>query len=744
MDSGIDCQGRQTLDPDETEPPEGLSHFKVFVETITNRTKHFPGIVFRSWMYFDTWRNLLRLDINSDYDMMEGVPRTSIMDRDSGVEYSINHYSGDCTIKTWSKGDFAKIVGAEIADVVMTASRYMFFLDEKYVFTGFSETRSMMTSRWTATRNDISKNQNPSKKHKKVVVDYQFLANTTEDAGEFTSSSIPVRIDLTIYDDKDLNSIVEVQTINLLNLLRAYEIYELNPFDVRDCFDMPTQRSWFKISFHGKWNKGASQNQDLFKKEIIDQITDELEVSYVRLPEVEFDHDGNSVYATLLVLEPADYLLQFQPWEPAKPSIYDTKVQFRVNDDEVCAATCLTYRGFECRAFFECSGQEFNCYISNYLNSTGKKQPVPDCHHYKLSAESPRFQVPNAEVFKWLEKKIESGEFVFEFEYGALKNSKGRYEGYAIEDQAFEDDPAFVDYLRDDFRIARSHAFLTEDYTRLMLTTTYADCLLACDMTRGFKCETFSYCYKEQSCLLSDFVVKIPVKEKNIIQENDCVIISRRYLDEYNVIAGTVYVSDPKQRIERVNNDDRCAYLCDNTTDFTCRSFDYCYDSWTCDLYIERAIDIPEEKLNHSSPFCSHFERDTLVDFKKHPNQMLDGSRESSVVDVSVSHCADVCEKQPDYGCFGFDYCTDKTGVSTCFLTKDYYTDKGAVIHDSTTCNHFSREYYDGKDRNEFSHSKKSKYKYSPGDMAGLGVSMLVISIALTLAGIYVYNMQYK
>ncbi|XP_037789197.1 uncharacterized protein LOC119584581 [Penaeus monodon] len=203
-----------------------------------------------------------------------------------------------------------------------------------------------------------------------------------------------------------------------------------------------------------------------------------------------------------------------------------------------------------------------------------------------------------------------------------------------------------------------------------------------------------------------------------------------------------VYTGDADLVIKSTDAD-KCAYHCSNVTAITCRSFDYCQKERMCYLYEQRTIDMPPELINHTVPDCSHYSRDALVDFKKHENQVLEGSRDRYLKFVSASYCAQVCEDEPDYGCNGFDYCEQPDDI-TCFLTSDHYTDEGVEIGNSPTCSHYSREYYDGKDMNAYAHSRSSKYIYGPGDMAGLACSMLVISIAATFGGVYAYNKYFK
>ncbi|KAK7078381.1 hypothetical protein SK128_010915 [Halocaridina rubra] len=741
---GVDCRGRMSLDSKENTPPTAPENFKVYMETITRRVNHTDGTVFRSWLYFDAFRKAMRLDVNPTYDANAGKAYKSIQDLGTGIEYYIDKKTGECTIRPWKRDDLGTLIGVEIADIIFADPNKLFYLDEAYIFNGISETRSLMTSRWTSTRTDI---KNPDGgNYKKVIVDYEFLADVMGDGSEFRTLGTPVKIDITIYQDSDSNSVQETQTVNLLSIDSAFEAYEINPFDVRECSTLPTQRSWLKIHFLGDWTQGAEQNQDLFKKQIMEKIYSGTKTSYVRMSEITFDHIEMRVMATILLLEPSPYHLQFVQQQDAKPSTVDSQIPFPINDVDSCAAFCLAYKNFDCRQYYECSGQGRNCYVSNWNQPKPPFVDVPPCQRFTKALTSSDFQQPNGVLYAWLLNETAYHQFTFTLVYTDWDGSEkeGVFDGFRVDNEVYGNDPIFVDYLRSDFHLARNHAKLKATFNQLTLQGgSYIECLLACDMTLSFTCQTFSYCYNSQNCYLSDYVGSTPVDQNDVVTQQDCVVVGRRYTDSYNVIEGTVYTSDAQQTITEVKDPDKCAFLCDNSTDFTCRSFDYCLDTHICDLYTERSIDIPSELLNHSVPMCLHFERNALVDFVRHDNQVLAGSRDRFLQGVTASYCAEICEQEPDYGCNGFDYCKEG-GIINCFLTQDHYSDDGVVISNSPTCSHYSREYYDGKDRNSFAHSKKSKYKYGPGDMAGLGVSMLVISIAMTFAGVYIYNKNFK
>ncbi|XP_071536749.1 uncharacterized protein [Panulirus ornatus] len=748
---GLDCKGRETLDPSMSNPPDAPSMFEVFLETVVqplNGGDEVHPLVFRAWMYYDSSRQLLRLDVNPDQDADQPHKSyKSIHDYTTGIEYQINLVNGECTMKALDPNQLGNLVGSSIiSDVIMANPDNLFHLDDTYFFNGYGVTRALKTTRWTSTREDIM-NPDTGEPFKKAVVDYQFLSEFTSNHGEMSGRPMPARVDVTVYRDNDTSSVLYHHTVNFLHMKTSFEVYSVNPFDVGECMDIPTQRTWVKITFDGKWLEGASQEPDEFKKILLNQISEETGTSPVRLPEVQLDHDLDLVFATVLLLEPAPYHLQFNHLEDRKPTENDSPLNVVIQDVDICALECLRYSKFTCKSFYQCTGLAKNCYVSNYKNSPGNFIDIPkNCSHYKKAIiKDTKIQKPNWEILLWLNSKIAERKLKIKIDYEDSEGQmqSGEYTAIAQEEQLLGDDPILVDLVRDDYHLASKQSRLKNKYTDQTLNkVSYAACLLSCSGQMAFKCEAFSYCYSARSCFLSSHVVKIPVPITDVIRKTDCVIISRSHIDDYNKIDGTVYLGEPNEKLEAFDSE-TCAYYCDTATDYTCRSFDFCNDEGTCNLYDQHSLNVPDDVISTSNPDCVHYSRNALVDFVKHDKQVLAGNRDRYVKSISTTRCAQVCEDEPGFGCNGFDYCNE-AGDITCFLTSAHYSDAGVVISNSPSCDHYSREYYEGSDRNSFAHHRKSSYIYGPGDMAGLACSMLIISIGLTFAGVYAYNKYYK
>ncbi|KAG7163827.1 putative PAN domain-containing protein 6, partial [Homarus americanus] len=777
---GLDCPGRKPMDPNRITPPEVPDTFKVFMEVVKRSladdgSENLNTTVFRSWMYYDKFRQLVRLDINPDMDadqhtktyksvhdyktgecslfyhrhpstIVTRLPHTSAPPQPTpplppptpplppptpplppptppllpptlsqlpssilpqpllsskanislyfftGIEYRIFLETGQCNMQALDPNQLGTMIGSDvIGSVIMANPSNFFYLDKLYVFSGYSETRGLFINKWTATRNDI-KNLVTGKNYKKVVVDYEFLADTTVVDTGTKGLPVPVRIDVTVYNDSDTDSILYTHTLNLLHFVTDFEVFQLNPFDVRDCMDIPSQRTWIKLTFSGDWYHGAMQEPDLFRKMLLNRISSGSGSTYVRFPEIDLDHDTDSIYATMLVLEPAPFMLEFQQEPDRKPTVNDVQLSLTIQDTELCALQCLRYSIFICHSFYECSGLGRNCFVSNYKNSPGEFINIPkNCSHYsKAIIKHTKVQKTNAELMLWLQLMVDEGTFnikvVYQDDQGHTKTAW--YKATKVEEELMADDPILVDLVKDDYHKAYLKGKLKGSHTDQQLKkVSYDLCLATCEMERAFKCESFSYCYYDRSCYLSSYVVDIPVNTRDIILKTDCIIMTRKHTDDYSKLEGTVYLGKPKAKMVALDAG-KCAFYCDNSTSFTCRSFDFCASN-------------------------------ALVDFKKHPNQVLAGNRDRYVKEVSTTECAQVCENEPNFGCDGFDYCVEG-GDITCFLTSAHYSDAGIVITNSPTCDHYS------------------------SDMAGLGCSMLVISIAFTFAGVYAYNKHYK
>ncbi|ROT84972.1 hypothetical protein C7M84_021712 [Penaeus vannamei] len=475
------------------------------------------------------------------------------------------------------------------------------------------------------------------------------------DIGEQKGRPLPVRLDVTIYRDDNASAVLSRYTVNLLHMQTSFLSTNFNPFDVRECMDIPSQRTWLKITYAGIWEHGASQNPDEFKKILLEQIQGGTDMSPVRLPEVQLDHDQEFVFATVLLLEPAPYHLQFKQLVDRKPTDDDVQLEFATDDDDMCASGCLRFSTFECKSFYLCKTLNKNCFVSNYLNSGGSVFPVKACKHYqRAEIKNTKFQKPNQEIVDWIMTKGYLKEKYTDLKlpkvcggFGGLGwEGRWRWEGCGWEG-SWEEGRRGKGGWRS---------------TRTLSCRRYVD-----GGNGGW--EGWEGWGRREGGGLGS------------------------HTDDYEKLDGTVYTGDADQVIKSTDAD-KCAYHCSNATSITCRSFDYCEKKKTCYLYEQRTIDMPPEMINHTVPDCSHYSRDALVDFKKHENQVLEGSRDRYLKFVSASYCAQVCEDEPDYGCNGFDFCEEPEDV-TCFLTSDHYTDEGVDIGNSPTCSHYSRSHTD-------------------------------------------------
>ncbi|XP_045101061.1 uncharacterized protein LOC123498049 [Portunus trituberculatus] len=749
--NGLECKDRMTLDPNYIDPPNAPDRFQVFTETVLVPERSYikDYVIYKSWLYYDRTKKLLRFDVNPGMDLQEPTAAyKSIHDYNTGIEYRIDVNTGECQMKALDDHQFGNQIGSNtIGGIIMADPDHLFHLDDKYIFSGLSERRGVKTRRWTAVRDDIfSVEQNQMLK--KTVVDYHFSSEDVVNEDEREGTRLPIQVEATVYFNNDTDKIDYRDILNLLNMQTSFQEYDFNPFHVGECLDRPTDRTWLKITFAGDWFHGASQMPGEFSRKLIDYVATKTKSSYVRFPEVQLEHDMSGfVYASMLLLEPAPYLLQFHKLPDRVPTSSETLIQVKMHDEENCAYICLSYEKFVCKSFYKCKGDGKTCYVSNYKNPIGTNLNVKACPHYSKSlvTDSKAVQEINEVIEAKLGFFIMTENFTIELEYkdhdGVVQ--KGKYRALFESEEINGDDPVFVDIVRDDFYLLRKRNKLANKFTDLRIPkVSYGTCLAKCLGQMSFECETFSYCYDTQDCLLSAKAEEKPPPDADLVSQVDCVVIARSHLNDYDLLEGFVYLGDPKE-VHTTLSPERCAYFCDNTADFTCRSFDFCLDSLKCSLYDHHTADAPDTMFNTSKD-CMHFSRNALVDFTKHANQKIDGTRDRYIKDTTPAACAQVCENEPDFGCNGFDFCNEQeSGGITCFLTQDHYSDDGTHISDSLTCDHYSRDYYEGEDRNTYAHNKKTNYIYGPGDMAGLACSMLVISIGFTFAGVYAYN-KYK
>lgn len=742
VEKGVECKNAVTLDPNKVDPPPIPNNFKVQMEYVLHRMD--VQDIYRSWMYYDGPRKLVRMDENTNDEFQLSYNTRHVHDYNTGVAHIINEATGTCRIEPIRTGSFGTM-GGIAGGVILADPDHIFHLDDSYLFTGYSETRGILTERWTSTRSDIP-NYEANGFYTKVVVDFQFLRDVVVDVGEASQRRYPVRMDLTVYDNEQLDRVLYEEAINFLGFSSEEDVFLIDEFDVRECYTLPQQHAWLKITFEGIWDYGINTHTQEFTQELLEFINHGYGVSFVRMPELQIDHDENFVFAILLLLEPPPYLLQFTKNPDKKPTTQDSKMPEAISDANFCARYCLSYKTFECKSFYECKGLGQNCFLSSVANSTGEVAVSQECAHYVYSLEEEKYiQRANREVEMWIDAQIVAGDLKFTFEYVDQNNvtKEGTYRATRMERELVADDPLLVDYIRDDFQPLEYGARIKDKFVTLTLTVDdYAECLGVCLGYEAFRCETFSYCYNDGSCKLSETIFVRPMTSGEVAYQGDCNVISRQLISDYTHVQGAVLIADVNQEVDDIFDPNYCAYLCDMAEDFVCRSFDFCEDTNVCYMHETHALDSGSGGLQLNATHCSHYSRDYLVDFEQHQNVRLSGTRDVYIADIPVDQCAKECVEQPDLECNGFDYCVEDELTTTCFLTADQYSGSGVSVSNDDTCDHYERVYFNGEDINTIvnKHKSSSKKSYGPGDMAGLALGMLVSTVALCFVGFYLYN----
>ncbi|XP_018016306.1 uncharacterized protein LOC108673043 [Hyalella azteca] len=743
LPKGLECSSRKSLDEGKQLPDLPLG-FRTHMEIILGDKS--GQIVYRGWMYYDTTRQLLRFDLKGDdveeleYDMK------LIFAYDSGILYAINSYTGDCKMSPIKPGYFGSLEGSVVGNILMADPDHFFHLDDTWSQngSGSSWTRGVLTERWTSTRNDIPNPEGGN--YPKVVLDYHFIRSDVLIIGHADDVSVqhPVRVDVTIYDPDDARVVVAEEAVNFLGFSSlASDSFAMGEFDVRECFMLPQQRSWLKITFEGIWERGLDTHVRDFEEDLARAIINGTGTSIIRIPEIQVDHDDNFVFAVLLLLQPAPYSLQFTPYPDKQPTDQDHLVEELINDADLCARYCLSYTTFHCSSFYQCPVQGKQCFLSSIINSTGTAATDVPCPHFVQTVSDTHAVQPfNEEVEMWINEEIVKQTLVFQYPYTDADGQEnyGVYTAVQMTREMFVDDPVFVDLIREDFVPLIGGARLKDEYNNVTFKKdTYISCLLTCKYYEAFECNTFSFCYDDGTCYLSSQVFVRPMTPQEVVLDGDCIVIGRQLLDEYTEIKGAVLNIDANMQFSGILDPNYCAYDCDVVTDFVCRSFDYCSDTGTCYLHDTHVLDAGDGDLQTNATHCTHYSSSYLTDFKKHENVRISGTRDVYLLYVTLDQCAKECVEDADIVCNGFDFCQEDGGQS-CYLTEAHYSGQGVQVSDTLVCDHYERVYYDGQDLNTVVNQQEPKKGYGPGDMAGLAVGMLISSFALTFVAFYFYN----
>ena len=78
-----------------------------------------------------------------------------------------------------------------------------------------------------------------------------YLKKSVVAVGESSDAYFPLRADITVYDDDAPLEVKFEEVINFLGFSAVSESYNYEIFNVENCFQLPQERDYLKITFNG-------------------------------------------------------------------------------------------------------------------------------------------------------------------------------------------------------------------------------------------------------------------------------------------------------------------------------------------------------------------------------------------------------------------------------------------------------------------------------------------------------------
>ncbi|GFS04397.1 antigen B membrane protein [Elysia marginata] len=305
-----------------------------------------------------------------------------------------------------------------------------------------------------------------------------------------------------------------------------------------------------------------------------------------------------------------------------------------------------------------------------------------------------------------------------------------------------------------------------ETAMQTLKSTHLRDCSDSCTSSLGYQCEAFTYCEKENLCLLNPRPDDSGRQDVYLQAEKNCDVYVRKYVTEFTAMQLTSAAIDKEMVYEQIEDPNVCARLCLDLNDFRCESFDFCTldggaGSATCSLFRKHYFDIAEssQTVILTNTQCTHYARNYLGDYDRKEG-ITDLPIATTIRKSSPESCAQSCSQQDSSGearCSMFQFCAiggvcefidesslvsdaqrltpklkkSPTGCATYSMKKNTYQ-----IHGRS---HSVRARASKAIRSKLNGDGFDDGGYGPGAMAVLAFGMLFLSSGLVLVGLFVW-----
>ncbi|XP_046353474.2 uncharacterized protein LOC124133217 [Haliotis rufescens] len=691
-------------------------------------------------VWYDSKYKLARYDtrdVTSPPPFYSPYTMTYVHDFNTGIAYNIDQVQGNCTITPISaatmqpdfKKDKAAFANNGAFVVQMKGPLEVFGLNYQYKYAGEKTARGILCDVFETAVPDFK--LPTMNKTTKAIYQYYFQSSAWNMVADGSND---------VTREQPIMAHVMAPEINLFMVYNIYDFDDEDPgmsvFDIKNCFGAD-QRHRFMVTFNKPFHPYLDTVQTLFERETLAMMSDDTFASPIRFQEPQLNYNLDSVSITVTLLGQADYILHFTKLQGPHPAHSTSKTITNISSPDDCAQACMMEGHFICNSFDICPSSR-TCRLSReHVDDSMQPAEIGNdnqiCTHYSRSVNGSMVEPAMLHVYDTIKDLVYKQLLQIPITYGSQTIT---YIATGVRDDIMRTNPPGVtegEYLKN-FKIYRNNViYAHNDFVLHQMAVD--DCATACSGESRFDCESFEYCYTTGDCMMSRLH---PDNNQNLISNHSfCDLYAKSYLFDFNKYPGQVLLTPADKTLDSVNSPDMCANNCSTTTDFDCKSFDYCPNLKSCRLRKQHILEVPDTSVV-ASPMCDHYSRNYVYDFSKSSNSVISSHDDLVVADVTRDDCAKLCVEQSGFECQSFEFCGNTTD---CRLSSVQPRSKPVSVVQDRFCDLFTRTLIKGTtpyDPNAATHYKYlSKPQDDSGAKAGLAVGMLILGVLLGVAALF-------
>ncbi|XP_067679909.1 uncharacterized protein [Haliotis asinina] len=691
-------------------------------------------------VWYDSKYKLARYDYR---DIIPTAPyyspytMTYIHDFSTGISYDIDKVQGNCTmtpITAASKQpDYEKDKTAFANNgafvVKMKGPLEMFGLDYQYTYAGEKTARGI--------RCDVFETAIPDfyfttvNKTTRAIFQYYFQSSAWNMVADESTD---------VTREQPIMAHVIAPDINMFMVYNFYDFDDEDPgitvFDIKNCFG-EDQRHRFMVTFDKPFDPYLDDIQILFEREVLAVLSDMTFSSAIRFQEPQVNYNLNNVYMTVTLLGQADYILHFTKLQGPQAAHATSKTITNLKSPDDCAQACIKETQFICNSFDICSSSTICRLSKTHVDDSMQPADIGNdnqiCTHYSRTVNGSAQEPDMLHVYDTIKDLVYKHLIQIPINYG---NQTIMYIANGVRDDIMMTTPPSVtegQYLKH-YKVFRNNVgFQHNDFVLHLMAVD--DCATACSEDSRFDCESFSYCYTTGDCML--YRLHPDNSQSLLINQSYCDLYAKSYVYDFNKYPGQVLLTPAHESLDSVNSPDMCARNCSLTTDFDCKSFDYCPNLKSCRLRTQHILEVPDTSVV-ASPMCDHYSRDYVYDFSKTSNSVISSHDDIVVSGVTRDACAKLCVEQSGFECKSFEFCGNTTD---CRLSSAQPRSKPVTVVPDKICDLYTRTLIKGSipyDPNAAVHYQYlTKPQDDSGTKAGLAVGMLILGVLLGVGVLY-------